>query len=91
MFNDLINFSITRSATFVSGMPRIAQKGQNQAVLDAIGSAMALAAAGIGMVVDWMAARLSHWQPERAKRNFAGLFVLVAMARGLKKKHWQYI
>jgi hypothetical protein len=40
---------------------------------------MALAAAGIGFAVDWVAARLSHWKPERAKRNFAGLFVVVAL------------
>ena len=38
---------------------------------------MALAAAGIGFAVDWMAARLSHWQPERAKPLFASMFVVV--------------
>lgn len=39
----------------------------------------ALAAAGIGLSVDWTAARLPHWQPERAKRIFSGLFILVAL------------
>jgi len=38
----------------------------------------ALAAAGIGFSVDWIAARLSHWQPERAKRLFSTLFIVVA-------------
>jgi hypothetical protein len=28
--------------------------------------------------VDWIAARLSHWQPERAKRLFSTLFIVVA-------------
>jgi hypothetical protein len=40
---------------------------------------MALAAAGLGLAVDWFARRLPHWQPERAKRIFAGLFVTVAI------------
>lgn len=40
---------------------------------------MALAVAGIDAAVDWVAARRSHWQPERAKRNFSGLFVIVAL------------
>lgn len=44
---------------------------------------MALAAGGIGFAVDWMAARLSHWQPERAKRLFSAMFVVVAMALSL--------
>lgn len=38
-----------------------------------------LAAAGIGLSVDWAATRLPHWQPERAKRIFSGLFILVAL------------
>jgi len=38
----------------------------------------ALAAAGIGLAVDWAAGRLPHWQPERAKRIFSALFILVA-------------
>ncbi len=38
---------------------------------------MALAAAGIGIAVDWMAARLPHWEPERSKPLFAGMFVVV--------------
>ncbi|MCP5095644.1 MAG: hypothetical protein GY943_08845 [Chloroflexi bacterium] len=40
---------------------------------------MALAAAGVEFCVNWIAKRLSHWQPERASRLFAGLFVAVAM------------
>lgn len=44
---------------------------------------MALAAAGIGIAVDWMAARLSHWQPERAKPLFATLFIVVAFTISL--------
>jgi 4-amino-4-deoxy-L-arabinose transferase-like glycosyltransferase len=39
---------------------------------------MALAAAGIGLAVDWFAARLPHWQPERAKRLFSIIFVVIA-------------
>jgi len=39
----------------------------------------ALAAAGIGFSVDWIAARLSHWQPERAKRIFSTIFIIVAL------------
>jgi hypothetical protein len=39
---------------------------------------MALAPAGLGFAVDWAAARLTHWKPERAKRIFAGLFVGLA-------------
>jgi hypothetical protein len=39
----------------------------------------ALAAAGIGLVVDWVATKLPHWQPERAKKIFSGLFILVAV------------
>jgi len=44
---------------------------------------MALAAAGIGSAVDWMAARLSHWQPEKAKRLFSAMFIVVALALSL--------
>jgi len=36
---------------------------------------MPLAAAGLGLTVDWLAKRLPHWQPARAKRMFAGMFV----------------
>jgi hypothetical protein len=43
----------------------------------------ALAATGIGLVVDWAAKKLPHWQPERAKRIFALLFVIVAFAVSL--------
>ena len=39
---------------------------------------MALAAAGIGLAVDWFAVRLPHWQPERAKRLFSIIFVVIA-------------
>lgn len=40
---------------------------------------MVLASAGIQQAVDWVAARLPHWQPERAGRIFSGLFVAVAL------------
>ena len=39
---------------------------------------MALAAAGIGIAVDWFAARLKHWQPARAKGLFSIIFVVIA-------------
>jgi uncharacterized membrane protein SirB2 len=39
---------------------------------------MALAAAGLGAAIDWTAKRLSHWQPERAKRLFSAMFIVVA-------------
>lgn len=39
---------------------------------------MALAAAGVDFAVDWTALRLPHWQPVRAKRIFAALFVGLA-------------
>ena len=39
---------------------------------------MALAAAGIGIAVDWFAARLEHWQPTQAKRLFSIIFVVIA-------------
>lgn len=38
----------------------------------------ALAAAGIGIAVDWVASKLPHWKPERAKRLFSALFILIA-------------
>jgi hypothetical protein len=44
---------------------------------------MALAAAGIGAAVDWTAKRLPHWQPERAKRLFSAMFIVVALAVSL--------
>ncbi len=37
-----------------------------------------LAAGGIGLAVDWAAQRLPHWQPQRARRMFAGMFVIIA-------------
>ena len=37
-----------------------------------------LAAGGMGMAVEWIAARLPHWQPQRAKRVFAGMFLIIA-------------
>ncbi|RMH00805.1 MAG: hypothetical protein D6706_03095 [Chloroflexi bacterium] len=39
---------------------------------------MALAAAGLGQVVDFIASRRPHWDPPRAKRNFAALFLGIA-------------
>jgi len=44
---------------------------------------MALAAAGIDGAVEWASARLPHWQPERAKRIFAGLFIMVAFVTSM--------
>ncbi|MCP4425553.1 MAG: hypothetical protein GY803_13750 [Chloroflexi bacterium] len=38
---------------------------------------MALTAAGVGFAVDWMAARLPHWEPEKSKPLFAAMFVVV--------------
>lgn len=43
----------------------------------------ALAAAGIGLVVDWTAIRLPHWQPNKAKKNFSTLFILIALVFSL--------
>lgn len=40
---------------------------------------MTLAAGGVGLAVEWVARRLPHWQPEKSKPIFAGLFVLVAL------------
>jgi hypothetical protein len=40
---------------------------------------MALAAAGVDYAVEWFAVKFPHWQPERAKRIFAVLFVAVAL------------
>lgn len=37
-----------------------------------------LAAGGMGLAVDWAAQRRPHWQPQRAKRMFAGMFLLIA-------------
>ena len=44
---------------------------------------MALAPSGIAVAVDWAAGHLSHWQPERAKRIFSGIFVALAFALSL--------
>jgi hypothetical protein len=44
---------------------------------------MALAAVGIGLAVDWFAIKLPHWQPERAKRLFSGIFVGIAFVLSL--------
>jgi len=38
---------------------------------------MALAAVGIDLAVDWVAARRSAWRPESAKRLFAAVFVVL--------------
>jgi hypothetical protein len=43
----------------------------------------ALAAAGIGYTVDWTAARLPHWHPEKAKKRFSILFIILALVVGL--------
>lgn len=40
---------------------------------------MVLAAAGINIAVDFAAARLSHWQPQKAKKMFSALFLLVGL------------
>lgn len=42
-----------------------------------------LAVAGLAVSVDWLAARLPHWQPERAKRMFTALFVVMAFVLSL--------
>lgn len=39
--------------------------------------AMALAAVGIGFVVEWVATLLPHWRPEKSKPLFATLFVII--------------
>ncbi|MCA9943415.1 MAG: hypothetical protein KC449_08030, partial [Anaerolineales bacterium] len=39
---------------------------------------MVLATAGLGYAVDWMATKLPHWEPQKAKPRFAALFVVVA-------------
>ena len=38
---------------------------------------MALAAAGIGLTVDWIAARRRHWNPAMARRFFAVTFTIL--------------
>lgn len=38
---------------------------------------MPLAALGLGATVDWMAAKLPHWEPPKAKRMFAAMFIMV--------------
>jgi hypothetical protein len=43
----------------------------------------ALAAAGIGITVDWTAKRLPHWEPNKAKRRFSMLFVILALILGI--------
>ncbi|MFN2187319.1 MAG: hypothetical protein ACK2T3_00985 [Candidatus Promineifilaceae bacterium] len=43
----------------------------------------ALAAAGIGIAVDWVSARLPHWEPAKAKVRFSALFVVIALVIGL--------
>jgi hypothetical protein len=43
----------------------------------------ALAAYGIGVAVDWVASKLPHWKPERAKRLFSALFILIAFVVSL--------
>ncbi|GMQ78646.1 MAG: hypothetical protein BMS9Abin02_1171 [Anaerolineae bacterium] len=41
-----------------------------------------LATFGIGISIDWVAARLSHWQPQKAKRRFSIMFVVLAFIVG---------
>lgn len=41
---------------------------------------MVLASAGLDYAVEWAAAKLPHWEPQKAKRRFAALFVVVAFA-----------
>lgn len=43
----------------------------------------ALAAFGIGFAVDWVASKLSHWKPERAKRLFSAFFIVIAFVISL--------
>lgn len=38
-----------------------------------------LAAGGIDIAVDFAAARLPHWQPQRAKKMFSGMFLTLAL------------
>ncbi|MCP4363658.1 MAG: hypothetical protein GY796_37135 [Chloroflexi bacterium] len=40
---------------------------------------MVLAAGGIDFAVDYVAARRSHWQPQRAKKVFSGMFLAIAL------------
>lgn len=40
---------------------------------------MVLAAGGIDIAVDFAAARLPHWQPQRAKKIFSGMFLVLAL------------
>lgn len=44
---------------------------------------MALAPAGIGLGVEWAAARLPHWKPQRAKPLFTLLFIIFSFAVSL--------
>jgi hypothetical protein len=41
---------------------------------------MVLATSGLSHAVDWMATKLPHWEPQKAKPRFAALFVVVAFA-----------
>lgn len=40
---------------------------------------MALAAGGINFAVDFAASKLPHWQPQKAKKVFSGLFLVLAL------------
>jgi len=42
-----------------------------------------LAASGIGIAVDWIAKRLPHWEPDKAKRRFSMLFIMLAFILGI--------
>ncbi|MCP4417855.1 MAG: hypothetical protein GY805_14620 [Chloroflexi bacterium] len=39
---------------------------------------MVLATAGLDFAVEWIAAKLPHWEPQKAKPRFAALFIVVA-------------
>lgn len=41
---------------------------------------MTLAAGGIDMAVDFGSARLPHWQPQRAKKIFSAMFLVIALS-----------
>lgn len=41
---------------------------------------MVLATAGLDFAVEWVATKLPHWEPQKAKPRFATLFVVVAFA-----------
>ena len=70
----LYTFALYFSMTFIFTFP-----GQRGSLLHSSTAlwpwAMALAAVGIGFVVEWIATLLPHWRPEKSKPLFAALFV----------------